>query len=160
MLFMGSVRENHLLSLSDKWEIFVNIVLIGYHRCGKTSVGQKLASQLWKTFVNADNAEQLTPELMGIDDQVITVGSDVLMHVAARQLIDRAEHTKRIYLQCEPPQLMRRCEAGGKSSEEVAQIETILAEREPVYLAVADHVLDVTNLDPEDTVRYLIHQFL
>ncbi len=33
----------------------MNIVLIGYRGCGKTSVGKKLADQLWKEFVDVDH---------------------------------------------------------------------------------------------------------
>ena len=34
----------------------MNIVLLGYRGSGKTSIGKKLASELWKDFVDLDDA--------------------------------------------------------------------------------------------------------
>ena len=33
----------------------MNIILIGYRACGKTSIGKKLATQLGLTFVDVDH---------------------------------------------------------------------------------------------------------
>ena len=32
----------------------MNIILMGYRGCGKTSIGRKIADQTWKEFVDVD----------------------------------------------------------------------------------------------------------
>jgi ABC-type uncharacterized transport system fused permease/ATPase subunit len=32
----------------------MNLILFGYRGCGKTTLGKKLAAQLWKDFVDGD----------------------------------------------------------------------------------------------------------
>ncbi|HEX7008560.1 MAG TPA: shikimate kinase [Phycisphaeraceae bacterium] len=112
----------------------MNIVLIGYRGCGKTTIGKKLAHQLWKTFVDVDEQTckrfgidsiariwelhgepawrqqeiEVTRELMARDDQVIGLGGGTLMQPDARQAVEQAAHAKRIYLYCEPEELFRR----------------------------------------------------
>ena len=88
------------------------------------------------------------------------------MQPAARAAVESAPNTVRIYLQCEPDVLFERigCDRETAASRpnltelggDIEEIRTVLAEREPVYMAVADKVFDVTHLQPEDAVRYLI----
>ena len=174
----------------------MNIVLIGYRGSGKTTIGRRLANQLWKTFVDVDReacrrfgidsiAEiwrvhgepawratevDVVREAMEGDEQVIALGGGTLMQPAAREAVEGAASTRRIYLYCEPETLHRRIETDPASSATrpnltqlgggVEEIRTMLAEREPVYRAVADVVFDVTHLDPEDAVRRLVSQYL
>ena len=170
----------------------MNIVLIGYRGCGKTTLGRLLADQLWKTFVDVDDetckrfggasiaeiwqehgeAEwrrvetEVTGDLISWSEHVIGLGGGSLMQPAARAAVESAPNTVRIYLQCEPDVLFERigCDRETAASRpnltelggDIEEIRTVLAEREPVYMAVADKVFDVTHLQPEDAVRYLI----
>lgn len=170
----------------------MNIVLIGYRGCGKTTMGRLLAEQLWKTFVDVDDetckrfggatiAEiwqehgesewrrvetKVTGDLMSRSEHVIGLGGGSLMQPAARAAVESAPDTVRIYLQCEPQVLFERISSDTETTASrpnltelggsLEEISTVLAEREPVYRAVADKVLDVTHLQPEDAVRYLI----
>lgn len=112
----------------------MNVILIGYRGSGKTSLGRKLADQLWKQFVDVDErvrarfddasiAEiweahgeaafreveaQVTCELCRADDQVIALGGGTLMQAAAREAVMAADSAMRIYLCCEPAELYRR----------------------------------------------------
>lgn len=112
----------------------MNILLLGYRGSGKTTIGRKLADELWKTFVDTDAevckrlgnrtikriwdelgepafraAEcDLTAELLKSDDQVIALGGGTVMHPAARAAIEAAPNVHRIYLQCEPAELAKR----------------------------------------------------
>ena len=133
----------------------MSIVLIGCNGCGKTTLGHKLADHLWKTFVEADEPDAVTAELLGRDDHVIALGADVPLESGALRLLEEAGVARRIYLHCEPPQLQDRLDAAG-SPAALSRIEVELADRQPVYEAVADHVFDVTHLSPDDAVRYLI----
>jgi shikimate kinase len=172
----------------------MNIVLIGYRGCGKTTVGKMLAEQMWYDFVDVDDqvcrrfnnpsiaaiweqhgeAEwrrvevEVTRELMGKSGQVIGLGGGTLMQEGARQAVKGAQNTIRVYLRCEPAELLRRIEADTRSAATrpsltghgggLAEIEQVLAEREPVYKEVADKEFDVTNVTPEDALAFVIHR--
>ncbi|MEX2671659.1 MAG: shikimate kinase [Phycisphaeraceae bacterium] len=174
----------------------MNIVLLGYRGSGKTTVGKKLAMQLWKTFVDTDveickrfdNATiaeiwethgesafrqtecEVVADFLKHRDQVIALGGGSVMQPAARQSIEQADETVRIYLKCDAAVLAQRLEADAATrasrpsltttGDAVTEIEAVLAERDPVYQAVADHVLDVTRLAPPDVIRHLIHRCL
>ncbi|MEE9211330.1 MAG: shikimate kinase [Phycisphaeraceae bacterium] len=174
----------------------MNIILFGYRGSGKTTIGKRLANQLWKTFVDVDEqtcrrfgndsiaaiwdehgepafraAEtEVTKELCGRTDLVISLGGGALMQAEARAAVEQAADAARIYLFCEPDELFRRISADDHSDKTrpnltplgggLEEIEAVLAERDPVYRAVADKVFDVTHLDPVNACRYLIAKCL
>lgn len=112
----------------------MNIVLLGYRGSGKTSIGKKLANELWKDFVDLDDqtrarfknqaiadiwAEHGEPafraaeaevaaEHFAKDDLVIATGGGILTHDAGKQAVESADHAKRIYLSCSPEVLAER----------------------------------------------------
>lgn len=174
----------------------MNIVLLGYRGSGKTTVGRKLAMELWKDFVDTDaevckrfgnatiaeiwqahgeaafrEAEcAVVADLLGRSEQVIALGGGSVMQPAARQAIESAADTVRIYLKCDADVLARRLEADTATrasrpsltvaGDTVTEIQQVLAERDPVYEAVADHILDVTRMTPADVIRHMIHRCL
>jgi shikimate kinase len=115
----------------------MNLILFGYRGCGKTTLGRKLAAQLWKDFVDGDaqvrkcfddrtikdiwatdgepafrEAEaRVTAELCTLKNHVIALGGGALMHPAARQAVKDAPDAKRIYLECTAEELNRRIHA-------------------------------------------------
>ena len=120
----------------------MNIILMGYRGCGKTTIGRKLAAQLWKEFVDVDvvcckrfgndsiaaiweehgepawreTEIEVVRELLAKDDHVIGLGSGTPMQPAAREAIAAADHARRIYLKCEVEQLARRIQADHRSA--------------------------------------------
>lgn len=174
----------------------MNIVLLGYRGCGKTSIGKMLASQLWKTFADVDTEAckrfknpsiadiwakhgepawratevEVTRELVKKPDMVIGLGGGTLMQAGARQAVEQAADTVRIYLKCEAKELYRRVSQDAQSAATrpalsplgggLDEIVHMLQLREPVYEAVADKVFDVTHLSIPDAVRYLIQKCL
>ncbi len=177
----------------------MNIVLMGYRGCGKSTLGKMLADRLWKTFVDVDRLVcahfdnpsiadiwnthgepawrreevRITGEICAKDGQVIALGGGTLMQPGARQAVEAAKDTVRIYLFCETPELARRINADtqsaatrpsltGKASgaANLDEITQVLALRDPVYRAVADKVFDVTHLPPADAVGHLIQRCL
>lgn len=174
----------------------MKVILFGYRGSGKTSIGRKLADQIWKDFLDVDQetcrrlgndsiaaiwaehgepawraAEvEVTRELVGREDAVIALGGGTLMQTAAREAVEQAKDATRIYLYCESAELARRIAADPGSAASrpnltalgggVEEIKAVLAQRDPVYRAVADHVFDVTHLNVEDAVRYLIKRCL
>ena len=171
----------------------MNLILIGYRGSGKTTLGKLLAQQLWKDFVDVDAeicrrigiasiAEiwqkhgepyfrevevEVTRAFCARPELVIALGGGTLMQPGAREAVEAAEAV-RVYLKCEPGELLRRIQGDAASAAHrpnlsslgggVEEIEAMLREREPVYEAVADHVLDVTRLNTEDAARYLIER--
>jgi len=114
----------------------MNIILIGYRGSGKTSIGRKLADQLWKDFVDVDaktlarfgdltvaevweqqgepayrEAEgEVTAELCSKDGQVIALGGGTPMIDAARAAI-KASDAVRVYLYADAQTLHDRIES-------------------------------------------------
>ena len=102
--------------------------------------------------------------------QVVALGGGTLMEPAAKRAVMEAPDAVRIYLYCSPEELHKRISGDPDSAENrpdltelgggVEEIEKVLAERESTYKGVADKVLDVTNLNPDNGVRYLIERCL
>jgi shikimate kinase len=174
----------------------MNIVLMGYRGSGKTTIGRKIAEELWSQFADTDalvcerfggatireiweqhgeaafrQAEsQVVKDLLARTNQVIALGGGTVMQPEARDALQSAAGLNRIYLKCDPQELYRRIQADtqtaharpalsglGGSLEEIRQV---LAEREPVYEALATQVFDTTHCTPEDAVMHIIRRCL
>lgn len=172
----------------------MNIVLHGYRGCGKTSIGKKLANELWKDFVDLDDrvrqrfnnqtiadiwAEHgqaafrqaeaaAVAELLASDNQVIALGGGTLTTDAGRAAVESADNATRIYLRCAPDTLAQRIASDTTTAAErpsltgsadaAAEVEQVLAQRDPVYREVADIVFDVTHCSIDEAVRHLINK--
>lgn len=112
----------------------MNIVLLGYRGSGKTSIGQKLAVELWKDFVDLDDATRArfnnltiadiweqygedafrqaeadaAAELLAKDNQVIALGGGTLTTDAGKAAVQSADNATRIYLSCATDVLAQR----------------------------------------------------
>lgn len=120
----------------------MNIVLIGYRGSGKTTVGKKLAGQLWKTYIDTDaevrkrfgnrtiaeiwRAEgepkfrsvecDTVEDVMNKTDQVIGLGGGTLMQDRARAAVLAAKDTVRIYLKCDAETLYQRISSDAQTA--------------------------------------------
>ena len=118
-----------------------NVILIGYRGSGKSSVGKKLADQLWKVFVDVDTeickrfggrtvAEiwetdgepayravevEVTREACAGSGRVIALGGGTLMQEGIPEAVASADAV-RIYLRCDPAVLHERISADPVSS--------------------------------------------
>lgn len=113
----------------------MSTLLIGYRGSGKTTIGKKLADQLWQKFVDVDDlivqragksireifeqdGEQrfrdiesdVIREVSALSEHVIALGGGSLLREQNRQIIREAGH-KVLYLRCEPEELHRRIHA-------------------------------------------------
>lgn len=106
-----------------------------------------------------------TQSLCVQDHLVIALGGGTLMQAGARLAVEEA-HAWRVYLQCDPPELDRRISSDARSAQtrpsltaaggNLAEIKAVLAIREPVYLAVADQVVNVTSLSMPQVAQAIL----
>lgn len=170
----------------------MNIVLLGYRGCGKSTLGKKLAEETWKDFIDTDQlvrarfgnktiaeiwqqfgeAEfrrvetEVAREVMGRKDAVIALGGGTVMQSAAREAVKAGKDAVRVYLYCAAEELAKRIAADQATQADrpnltnlgggVAEVQAVLAQRDPVYREVADKVFDVTLLDRDSALRYFI----
>lgn len=118
----------------------MSIVLIGYRGSGKTTVGRKLADQLWQTFVDVDDLitaragktikdifeqegepafrdieSDIVREVSAQPEQVIGLGGGSLLREQNRNALRTAGH-KLIYLRCDVEELHRRIHADAQTA--------------------------------------------
>ena len=118
----------------------MSIVLIGARGSGKSTIGRKLADQLWQSFIDVDEQiiaragktireifeqegeghfRQIEAEVIrescGLSDQVIALGGGSLMREENRLALRGGSH-KLIYLRCDSDELARRIKADPHSA--------------------------------------------
>lgn len=119
----------------------MNIILFGYRGSGKTSMGTRLANQLWKDFVDTDaeickkfgapsvaaiwqehgesafreKEVEVTKEVLQLTDHVIALGGGTLMQDEARDMVRAAQDCRRIYLYAPAEKLHQNISADGST---------------------------------------------
>lgn len=106
--------------------------LIGYRGSGKSTIGRKLADQLWQKFVDVDDLivqragksireifeqdgeprfrdieSEVVREVSALAEHVIALGGGSLLREDNREVIRSAGH-RVLYLRCDPEELHRR----------------------------------------------------
>lgn len=168
--YRGSGKTSVGKKLShETWKKFVDVDAEICKRFGGVTI-----REIWQRHGEAAFREkecEVVEELMARDEQVIALGGGSLMQDRPRKAVQEAKNAVRIYLKCDPEVLHQRIAADAATAATrpdlttlgggIEEIRTVLAEREPVYLAVADKVLDVTHIHSvEDTVEYIVRRCL
>lgn len=108
---------------------------MGYRGSGKTTIGRRLADQLWQSFVDVDDLivksagksikeifehngedafrdleEKAVKEAIGMSEHVVALGGGSVLRQANRDAI-KASGRKVIYLHCTPTELHKRISA-------------------------------------------------
>jgi shikimate kinase len=168
----------------------MSVILLGFRGCGKTTIGKRLADRLWQKCIDTDDLvtksagksiaqifqqdgearfreleAEAVKEACAMQEVVIALGGGAVVPEENRTLLMSSGH-KRLFLKCEPRELLRRIESDPQSSDTrppltpggggIEEIQRLLAEREPFYKQVMTAELDVTNLSPQDAVVYLV----
>jgi shikimate kinase len=104
-------------------------------------------------------------EVAKLHDHVVALGGGALGSEKNRRAIAAARHDI-IYLRCDSNELLRRINADAATSDNrpsltglgggLVEIETLLAQREPIYRAAMTVELDVTHLTPQQAVDQIV----
>ncbi|WP_428936814.1 shikimate kinase [Fontivita pretiosa] len=107
---------------------------------------------------------QAIREALKLADHIIALGGGAVLSEQNRLMLKQSG-LKRIYLRCEPQVLLERIRSDPQTAANrpnltglgggIEEIQTLLAQREPLYREVATAELDVTNLSVEDAVVYI-----
>lgn len=165
----------------------MNIVLIGMRGSGKTAVGRLLAKRLGKQFIEMDelivqrlgqsipgvvekygwekfrNAEaEIAREVAELDNVVNATGGGVVTGEENIRALKR--NGKLFWLKADLDTLLRRIgndqsrpSLTGRSQRE--DMETVLAERSPVYQRVADFIIDTEGKTPEEVAEAIANLY-
>jgi shikimate kinase len=155
----------------------MNIILIGFMGSGKTSTGRILANQLGCKFLDTDQiVEQkngLTcakifeqrgeeffrkqetaalKELRGVDGAVIATGGGIVLSADNRKFLKNLGSI--VYLKTEPAEILKRVANDAtrpllSQENKLAEIQNMLAVRQPLYLAAAQCIVATQTGQPE-----------
>lgn len=162
----GKTTVGRLLA-NKLWKEFVDTDDLVRQRFDGTDI-----ATIWEQYGEAGfrQAEvDATVQAMALENHVVALGGGTLTQPAARDAVAAAD-ARRIYLSCAPATLLERINAdtgtngqrpsltgeGSATDAGLAEIERVLAERDPVYREVADAVFDVTFCDPEQVASHLV----
>lgn len=165
----------------------MNIVLIGMRGSGKTTVGEILAQRLGRQLIEMDELivqrlglsipeivekygwdrfreveETITREVAVLDNAVNATGGGVVTR--EKNIRELKKKGKLVWLKVSLDTLLRRIGNGqsrpsltGRPQRE--DMETVLAERSPIYERVADFIIDTEGKTPEEIAEAIIKQY-
>ena len=139
--------------------------------CVLAMFAEKSVQEVWESQgENAWRTEEVKQLeiVLREDRQIISLGGGTVTIDAAYEIIkaeQNAGNAKLIYLCCEIPELIRRLKntpgdrpalSDAKTLEE--EVTNVLAQRDPIYRALADIVIDVTNISIDEAATKLADQ--
>lgn len=166
-----------------------NIYLIGYRGTGKTTVARLLAEHLGWSWCDADvvleeqfgrtireifetegepgfrdKESQILAQLSVRDSQVIATGGGVVLRPENRLLLQQG---RVIWLKANPATIWQRLQEDTSTAQRrpnlaqggLAEVETLLRQREPLYQSCAELTVDTSGDSPQQVVARIL-QFL
>ena len=161
-----------------------NIILIGPMGAGKTTIGRQLAKRLSKDFYDSDyeiekhtgadialifeiegeegfrkRESQVLEELVSNKNIVLSTGGGAILDAENRKLL--SNNGIIIYLQSTAEKLYKRiandkCRPLLQTGDRLNKIKSILDEREPIYLSLADEVIETQ----EQSIKQIIQKIV
>jgi shikimate kinase len=161
--YRGSGKTSVGRKLADRlWQDFVDTDELVVRRAGKTikDIFEQDGEPAFR-----DHESAVVAEVAKLGDAVISLGGGAILREANRTALKAAGH-KIIYLKCDPKVLHDRIHADLDTAANrpaltalggtLAEIEQVLATREPLYRDTMTAELDVTNLSVEEAVVYVV----
>jgi shikimate kinase len=166
---------------------FENIYLIGLMGAGKTTIGRSLARALAVPFYDSDKAieentgvdiptifefegeegfrdreQKMLQQLTKINGIVLATGGGAILREENRQLLK--ENGFIVYLQCSVDRILERTRRDNQrpllnTENPRERIETLFAQREPLYLACADYKIDTGVLQSKVVVSHILEEY-
>ncbi|MCK5869295.1 shikimate kinase [Methylococcaceae bacterium HT1] len=165
-----------------------NIYLIGLMGAGKTTVGRLLAKSLAVPFYDSDKAieditgvdiatifefegekgfrvreNKMINELTELEDIVLATGGGVILNADNRQRLQ--ENGFVVYLQCSVDRILDRTSRNTQRpllnvDSPREKIQSILDERESLYLSCADFVIDSGQIQSKAAVKEILKEYM
>ncbi len=160
------------------------IFLIGPMGTGKTTIGKQLATQLGLTFADSDQEiqdrtgvdintifeyegedgfrdreENVIEDMTQTDRQVLATGGGAVLRPKNRQNLSARGIV--VYLQCSPEQQYERtCRDRNRplinTEEPLKKLRDLMAEREPLYIETADHIISTEDRSANLVTREIL----
>ena len=164
-----------------------NIYLIGLMGAGKTTIGRMLAKSLAMPFYDSDKAieestgvdiptifefegeegfrdreQKMIRQLTKIDGIVMATGGGAILREENRHLLK--ENGFIVYLKCSVERILERTRRDTqrpllRTDNPRGKVESLYAQREPLYLACADYQVDTGSLSSKVAVNYILNAF-
>ncbi|MCZ6804502.1 MAG: shikimate kinase AroK [Proteobacteria bacterium] len=161
-----------------------NIFLIGPMGVGKTTIGRQLAKKLSIRFYDSDHEieqrtgadiplifeieaeegfrkreSQVIAELALLENIVLSTGGGAVVNPENRQVL--LDNGLIIYLKSTPEKLFKRMAEDKRrpllqSEDRLDKIKKILVEREPVYLAMANEIIDTDKINIKQIIQKIL----
>jgi shikimate kinase len=166
---------------------FENIYLVGLMGAGKTTIGRQLARALKLPFYDSDKAieestgvdiptifefegeegfrdreQKMLQQLTKMDGIVLATGGGAILREENRQMLK--ENGFIVYLQCSVDRILERTRRDSQrpllnTDNPRERIETLFAQREPLYLACADYKIDTGVLQSKVVVNHILEEY-
>lgn len=164
-----------------------NIYLIGLMGAGKTTIGRLLAKALGVPFYDSDKAiedatgvdiatifefegedgfrlreNKMIKELSELEGIVLATGGGVILNEQNRQYLQ--ENGFVVYLQCSVDRLIERTSRSSQrpllnTDKPREKIESLLNEREALYLSCADFIIDSGKIQSKAAVKEILKEY-
>jgi shikimate kinase len=166
---------------------FENIYLVGLMGAGKTTIGRQLARALKLPFYDSDKAieestgvdiptifefegeegfrdreQKMLQQLTKMDGIVLATGGGAVLREENRQLLK--DNGFIVYLQCSVDRILERTRRDTQrpllnTDNPRERIETLFAQREPLYLSCADYKIDTGVLQSKVVVNHILEEY-
>lgn len=166
---------------------FENIYLIGLMGAGKTTIGRQLARALKLPFYDSDKAieentgvdiptifefegeqgfrdreEKMLMQLTKMQGIILATGGGSILRAENRRLLK--ENGFVVYLQCSVDKILERTRRDTQrpllnTENPRERIETLLTEREPLYITCADFKIDTGALQSKVVVSHILEAY-